>query len=312
MSTTSSISPIPPEMTEPHSIAQRRLLISASGICLAGLVAGAFVLSYDGLRALALKGGAHTRYAPLYPAMVDGLVVVVILSLLMARRAHWWTRVLRWSLLVLLVVGAGSLAVQRSVRGYQKLPHAWVSAGVAAGPWIILLIAAWLWLTMVSQVRAPRRVAEVDCAIVPGLAGTEPGIEPGTEPITEPDTEPGDEPAEQPAEPGRHEAPAWTRRPPPPPDVKLVGRPVALSDTDPDGIPTIDPAPEDDEPPEDTDDDRFADDRAEDPDGGDDEAIVFEHRSDTPPSSTFRSSPVPPGNEDTGENLLATGPNGEG
>ena len=83
----------------------------------------------------------------------------------------------------------------------------------------------------------------------------------------------------------------------------LVGRPVSLSDTDPDGIPTIDT--EDDIDAED-----FADDRAEDPDGGDGESIIFEHRSDTPPSSTFRSSPVPPGNE--GENLLATGPNGEG
>ena len=176
MRSTSSFPPIPPEMTEPHSIAQRRLLISAGGLCTAGLAAGAFMLSYDDLRALAMRGGAHERYAPLYPAMVDGLVVVTILSLLIARRAHWSSRALRWSLLILVVAGAGALAVQRSVRGYQKLPHAWVSAGVAAAPWIILLIAAWLWLTMLTQPRPARSApdpetdTDTDTAIVPGMS----------------------------------------------------------------------------------------------------------------------------------------------
>jgi Protein of unknown function (DUF2637) len=296
---------------------------------MAGLVAGTFVLSYDDLRELALMGGAHRHYAALYPAMVDGLVVMTILSLLLARRArdvgavphrgaggphalrgrhrvrgsgsYLWSRFLRWSLLILLVGGAGALAVQRSVRGYQHLPHDWVSAGVAAAPWIILLIAAWLWLTMVTQARAARPVLEVDSAIVPGLSDTrpEPRPEPRLEPLAlEPPRPEPTEPEEEP-EP---EEPAWMRRPPPPPDVKLVGRKVPLGDTDPDGIPTVDQEPED------IDDDPILDDRAEDPDGGDGEAIIF----DTPPSSTFRSSPVPPGNEDTGENLLATGPNGEG
>ncbi len=159
-----------------YSKAQRRLLTALGGLGATALTAAAFVLSYDDLRLLALRGGAVRHRAFLYPGMIDGLVVVVILSILTARKAGWASRALRWLLLLLLVAGAGTAGVQRAVNGYDAIPHAWASGGVAAAPWAILLIAVWLWLAMIKQVlgrvrrERPARVpAILDQAIIPGL-----------------------------------------------------------------------------------------------------------------------------------------------
>ncbi|MEV5708243.1 DUF2637 domain-containing protein [Actinoallomurus sp. NPDC052274] len=168
----------------PYSPAQRRLLTAAGGLGVAALAGATFVLSYDDLRALALRGGAARDRAFLYPGMVDGLVVVVILSILIARRAPWWARAVRWLLLLALIVGAGAAGVERAVRGYGGLSHAWLSGGVAAAPWVILAVAVWLWLSMIKQlVRTRRRdpaapaapepspdTPDDDRAFIPGLS----------------------------------------------------------------------------------------------------------------------------------------------
>ncbi len=140
-----------------YSKAQRRLLTAIGGLGVAALAAAAFVLSYDDLRTLAIRGGAARHRAFLYPGILDGLVVVVILSILAARRASWWSRAVRWLLLLLLVAGAGAAGVERAVNGYRALPHRWVSGGVAAAPWLILLIAVWLWTAVIKQVLRTRR-----------------------------------------------------------------------------------------------------------------------------------------------------------
>ncbi|MEV5748129.1 DUF2637 domain-containing protein [Actinoallomurus sp. NPDC052308] len=152
----------------PYSPAQRRLLTAAGGLGVAALAGATFVLSYDDLRALALQGGAARDRAFLYPGMVDGLVVVVILSILIARRAPWWARAVRWLLLLALIVGAGAAGVERAVHGYGGLSHAWLSGGVAAAPWVILAVAVWLWLSMIKQlVRTRRRDAATPAAPEP-------------------------------------------------------------------------------------------------------------------------------------------------
>lgn len=147
-----------------YSKAQRRFLTALGGLGVAALAAGAFVLSYDDLRLLALRGGAVRHRAFLYPWMLDGLVVVVILAILSARRAGWFSRALRWLLLVLLIAGAGAAGVQRTVKGYAALPDTWVNAGVAVAPWAILIIAVWLWVSMIKQVlsRRARRSERAD------------------------------------------------------------------------------------------------------------------------------------------------------
>lgn len=162
-----------------YSKAQRRFLTTFGGLGVAALAAGAFVLSYDDLRLLALRGGAVRRWAYLYPGMIDGLVVVVVLAILTARRAGWFSRAIRWLLLLVLIVGAGAAGVERTVKGYGALPHTWVKIGVAVAPWAILILAVWLWISMIKQARGARRrrlepepvpATVVDKSIIPGLA----------------------------------------------------------------------------------------------------------------------------------------------
>jgi hypothetical protein len=164
---------------EQYSKTQRRFLTTLGGLGVVALAAGTFVLSYDDLRLLALRGGAARHWAFLYPWMLDGLVVVIILAILTARRSGWFSRAVRWLLLFALIAGAGAAGVQRAVKGYAVLPDTWVNVGVAVAPWAILMIAVWLWVSMIKQVlsRRARRSRPNDPA---GPAGA---VEPAREPV---------------------------------------------------------------------------------------------------------------------------------
>lgn len=155
---------MPSDPTRPggprYSRAQRRLLTAVAGLIVAALAGGAYALTYDVLRELALAGGAGRRWAPLYPAMADTLTAMAILSLVITRNARWWTRLLRWALLLLLVAGGAALSVQHAVWGFSSLPDDGVRAGVAVAPHVMLVIAVWLWLTMFKQIRVARPAAE--------------------------------------------------------------------------------------------------------------------------------------------------------
>ncbi|QKW33724.1 DUF2637 domain-containing protein [Actinomadura sp. NAK00032] len=152
---------MPTDRTRPaYSRGQRRLLTALAGLVVAALAAGAYVLTYAVLRELALAGGVGRRWAPLYPVMADTLVAMTILSLVVTRGARWWTRLLRWALLLALVAGGAALHVQHSVWGYASLPDDAVKAGVAVAPHVMLVIAVWLWLTMFKQIRVARPTAE--------------------------------------------------------------------------------------------------------------------------------------------------------
>lgn len=143
-----------------YSRAQRRLLTAAAGLVVAALAAGAFALTYDTLRDLAVAGRVDDRWAPIYPAMADALIAVTLLSLVVTRGARWWTRLLRWGLLLLLAAGLAALAVQDAVWGLDALPDDPVRAGVAVAPHVMLVLAVWLWLTMFKQIRVARPGAE--------------------------------------------------------------------------------------------------------------------------------------------------------
>ncbi|SFP74151.1 Protein of unknown function [Actinomadura madurae] len=152
---------MPSDSSRPsYTPAQRRLLTAAAGLVVAALAGGAFALTYDTLRELALAGRVSRRWAPLYPAMADTLTVMTILSLVVTRNARWWTRLLRWTLLIVLVAGGAAISVQRSVRGFAELPDDALRAGVAVAPHVMLVIAVWLWLTMFKQIRVARPPAE--------------------------------------------------------------------------------------------------------------------------------------------------------
>jgi hypothetical protein len=167
-----------------YSKVQRRLLTAAGGLGVAALTAATFVLTYADLRALAIQGGAARHRAYLYPGMVDGLLFVVILSILTARRSRWISRALRWLLLVVLVAGGGTAGVEHALHGYGRLARSWVSGGVAVAPWAILLIALWLWQSMIKQLLGlrvrrgdpgPESAPTVfDQEIVPGFTDRDP------------------------------------------------------------------------------------------------------------------------------------------
>jgi hypothetical protein len=251
----------------PSGFARQRLMGAAAGLGVAALAAAAFALSYEDLRVLALTGGAAIRYAPVYPIMIDTLVVLTILSLVVARRAPWWRRGMRWLLLLVLLAGAAAASAQRAVKGYDPLPDTWLSAGVAVAPWALLLLAAWLWLSMLRQARlrffarpggtpatahgaippsgtvrvVATQPAESD-RLIPGLAGPAADTEP-----------PAESPQPDDAEP-RPLVPATL-----PTDIKLVThRATATETTQPDLV-----MPRSAAPPEDR-----AEDQAEAPDAG--------------------------------------------
>jgi hypothetical protein len=124
---------------------------------------------------------------------------------------------------------------------------------------------------------------------------------------TEPEPEPMAEAPmnDKPAEPAEQDpSPRLVARTSLPTDVRLVGGPkrrpaltdtqpdgIKLPDTNPDGIPIVGTAGDGDE-------DGYADERAEDPDAGEDSTSAGqwpgEDMESTPPSSKFRSSPTPP------------------
>ncbi|MGC4954442.1 DUF2637 domain-containing protein [Actinomadura citrea] len=218
---------MPTDPTRPsYTPVQRRLLTTAAGLVVAALAGGAFALTYDVLRELAVTGGVSRRWAPLYPAMADTLTAVTILSLVVTRNARWWTRLPRWTLLVLLLAGGAAVSVQHSVRGFGPLPDDAVRTGVAVAPHAMLVIAVWLWLTMVKQIRVARPAAGDEGPVeaqrghvkvlgpaapplaleAPAAQGAEPEPKPEREP--EPELEPEPDPEPEPILPFKDE-PEW-------------------------------------------------------------------------------------------------------
>ncbi|MFI0355921.1 DUF2637 domain-containing protein [Actinomadura sp. 9N407] len=275
----------PPALPEKHR--SPALLAVAAGLAVTVLAAGAFVLTFDLLRDFAVAGRASRRWAPAYPIMVDALLVMTVLALIVARGARWWSRWLRGALLLLLVAGTAAISVQHALWGFGSLPRDPVRAGVAVAPHLMLIIAVWLWLRMIKQLRQarPGRLAPAPAPAAEGNSG-------------------GDAAAVTVIPPGEH---AEQARPTPPPlallpsDVEVARRPgtdgvradgVRANTTQPDMIMpiTLDgPAGADGEP------EVPAADRAEDPDAGDDDGDlpIWDWDKD-PPSGSLRSSPVPP------------------
>ncbi|MGK5551640.1 DUF2637 domain-containing protein [Actinomadura kijaniata] len=321
--------PSSPQEGSRHTPAQRRILTAVTGTAVAVVAAGSFTVTYDALRDLAVAGRVGERWAPVYPVMADVLLVVVVLALLVARHAPWWSRALRWLVLVALFAGGAALSVQHAVWGFGSLPQDRLRAGVAVAPHAALVLAVWLWLTMIRHLRLPRPAGRIRPAPVEGAHVR---IVERAEP---------ERPAASPSPSSPSPASPSPASPPPaslPTDVELVRDghspdapdvPEAAAGHDADHGADNDHGADDDTeelvpvtgaarpdlvpppatPVDDDDDDVPAVDRAEDPDGGDtDLGGRGRHRrgvNDTaddlpiwdwnPPSESLRSSPTPPG-----------------
>jgi hypothetical protein len=272
----------------PHSAAPRRLPTVAAGLAVAVLAGGAFASTYDLLREFALAGRADDRWAPAYPVMVDALVVIVFLSLLVARDAPWWSRWLRGALLLALIAGTAAIAVQHALWGFGSLPETPHRTGVAVAPHAMLVLAIWLWYRMIKRFRPRTRPAAAE------PTPKEPEPTDPTEPIEAVAAEPAPEPP-SPAPPALLPTDIEVAR-------DLGGEGAAPSDsgsgrpastTRPDMIMPISLDKEPDAATE-----RKPDD--DDPDATDPNGVPQANDEDfpiwnwDPPSSTYRSSPTPP------------------
>ncbi|GAA4129136.1 hypothetical protein [Actinomadura keratinilytica] len=309
----------------PRGTVLRRLLAAAAGLAVAALAACAFVLTYDVLRDAALAGRVPRRWAWAYPVMTDVLVVVVILSLVVARHARWWSRFVRWTLLAALLAGMAALGVQHAVWGLASLPGDRLRAGVAIAPEAVLIVGVWLWLTMLRQARAgSRRPAPAEGSEPAAPAPVEPPPIPWDEPAPQSFAPPAAAAASEQLDPPPRDEPAPKLTVPMPAAARPALKPEPAPEPEPESEPEPQPEPEAaaktvEIPAPDEDADLTLVDRAEDPDAGDDTSATAhaftpakeaEPNGDAgraadlpiwdwdPPSGSLRSSPTPPGDPD--------------
>ena len=118
------------------------------------LAVAAFLVSYPGIREIAVAAGVSPALAGLYPLIVDAVLVVACVAALALRGARWWMQGYAWlSVIFLLAVVAVVGAVHAA--GI-SLPHRPAAAAVAAMPWVLFLLGFGLWLSMLRHLRTAR------------------------------------------------------------------------------------------------------------------------------------------------------------
>ena len=118
------------------------------------LAAAAFVLSYGGIHKIALSAGMSASMARIFPVIFDAMLVVSCAAVLSLRAANWWHRTYAWlTALVLLAALAAAGAVHATGTHIPRKPAA---ATIAVLPWVLLLLAFSLLLSMLRQFRHAR------------------------------------------------------------------------------------------------------------------------------------------------------------
>jgi hypothetical protein len=143
----------PPRSADPQS----KLRLAALTAVIAGVVllaAAAFVLSYSGIHEVALQAGVSPSLAKLYPVIFDAMLVVAGAAAMALRGAGWWSRFYAWACLILLLA---AVAIGDAVHATNTaLPERATRAAVAITPWVLLLLAFGLLLTMLRHFRKAR------------------------------------------------------------------------------------------------------------------------------------------------------------
>jgi hypothetical protein len=142
------------------------------------LAAAAFVLSYHGIRAIALEAGVSPDLARIYPPMFDVMLVVAGAAVLSLRGAGWIVRAFAWlSLLVLLAAAAGASTLYAT---NTHLPHKTAATIAAILPWALALLGFFLLLAMLRHARLRR--AQSRRATSAAAVAQEPDTIPGAVP----------------------------------------------------------------------------------------------------------------------------------
>jgi hypothetical protein len=154
--------------------ALRLLALTAVSLGVLVLAAGAGLLSYPGLHAIALQAGVSARLARVYPAILDAMLVIAAAAVLSLRGAGLFSRLYAWlSLLVMLAAAAGADAVHSTGT---RLSHRPAAAAAAIVPWVLVLLGFSLMLTMLRQSRT-QHVAAMPDEPAPQPASEAPGEE---------------------------------------------------------------------------------------------------------------------------------------
>jgi len=151
---------------DPYAALRLVALIAAiAGVLV--LAAAAFVLSYGGIHKIALSAGVSASMARIFPVIFDAMLVVSCAAVLSLRAAGWWPRVYSWltTLVLLAVVAAAGAAHATGTH----LPHKAAAATIAVLPWLLLLLAFSLLLSMLRQFRRSRAAA-ADAAMTASAA----------------------------------------------------------------------------------------------------------------------------------------------
>ncbi len=128
------------------------MVIVVTGVVL--LAAAAFLVSYVGIRQVAMAAGVSPALAGLYPLIADAVLVVACVAALALRRAGWPMLGSAWlSVIVLLAVVATAGAVHAA--GI-TLPHRPAAAAAAALPWALFLLGFGLCLALLRHLRIAR------------------------------------------------------------------------------------------------------------------------------------------------------------
>ncbi len=160
-----------PRGHDPYAALRLVALIAAvTGVIV--LAAAAFVLSYGGIHKIALSAGVSASMARIFPVIFDAMLVVSCAAVLSLRAANWWHRTYAWlTALVLLAAVAAADAVHATGTHIPRKPAA---ATIAVLPWVLLLVAFSLLLSMLRQFRRARAAgASQDATETAGLATPE-------------------------------------------------------------------------------------------------------------------------------------------
>jgi Protein of unknown function (DUF2637) len=152
-----------PPSAELHPIqdgaAQPVRIVVLAAVCLgvAVLAAGAFVLSYSGIHAVARQAGVSPQHARVYPVLIDAMLVITLLAVLGLRGAGLPSRILSWlALLCVLAAAAGADVLHATGR---PLRHTAGAATAAVLPWALVFIAFVLLLALLRHARLRRRAS---------------------------------------------------------------------------------------------------------------------------------------------------------
>lgn len=167
--------PLPPSGQQTQVRAwPRRLANAAVAVAVAAVAAAAFVLSYSGVRAVAITGGVSVQLARFYPGVFDAVLVIACVAAILLRDGRWWARAWAWLVVVVLLAAIGATDVVHAM-GY-TLRHRPTEGVVAAAPVVAVLLAFSLLLALLRQSRTDtagaggRRAGTRQSDVVPAIA----------------------------------------------------------------------------------------------------------------------------------------------